>query len=139
MSALSIRTLLLASAATLSLSTAGQAADITDAQAKDLAARLRAWMSGLVSQRVPIPAELLSVTPAGENYKIAVPVPAAALRMTDAAGQPAGALFTYLVRPIEGTRWRIEGMTLPASIVLAPEAADTLKSAMSVDEAPVVA
>ena len=137
MSTLSIRALLLASAATLSLSTAGQAADITDAQAKDLAARLRAWMSGLVSQRVPIPAELLSVTPAGENYKIAVPVPATALRMTDAAGQPAGALFTYLVRPIEGTRWRIEGMTLPASIVLAPEAADTLKGAMSVDEAPV--
>lgn len=138
MSIVSLRTLLLASAATLSLSAAGQAADVTEAQAQDLGARLRTWMSGLVANRLPIPAEAFSVTPAGENYKISIPVPGTVLSMTDAAGKPVSALLTYQIRPMEGTRWRIESLTLPSSIVLAPEAAATLKDTTSNDATPAV-
>ena len=129
MSLLSMRGLLLASAFTVSLNGVGWAADVTEAQAEDLTARLRTWMSGLVANRLPIPPDAVIVTPDGQNYRIAFPMPPDVLRLTDAAGKPTNALITYVVRPLDGTRWSIQDIALPGGIVLGPRAAEAMKQA----------
>ena len=117
------RALLLASVFTMALGAAAHAADVTEAQAKDVADRLRAWIAGLVTDRVPLSPTLLDVQPAGLNYRLTFPLPPGVLQTKDEPGQPPGGAVIILAHPEEGTRWRIDGYTFPAHFTLGPAAA----------------
>lgn len=120
------RAALLASAFALILAGSSRAADVTEDQARDVAAQLRAWLTGLVTDRVPLPRDLLTVRPAGANYSVTVPLPAGLAETKDDSGQPTDAMVVALIHPEDGTRWRIESMKFPASFRLTPGSAAAL-------------
>jgi len=127
-----LRGLLLASALTLPpLSVPARAADVTPAQAQDVAKDLQAWLSALLGGKVPLPPDLFKVTAAGALYRLTLPVPPGALRMEDTAGKPTEALYTIGMRPLGGTRWGIEEFRMPAFIALSAEAAGGLASGLA--------
>jgi hypothetical protein len=112
------RAALLASVLTAALAAPAGAQTVTPAQADDLAKQLRGWLSGLVDNRLPIPPDALRVAPAGANYRISVPLPLPLLDMQDASGGKLDSLFSLDVAPIDGGKWRIVGMAVPASLRL---------------------
>lgn len=128
------RAALLASAALIGaglavpLVPAARAQTVTEAQAGDVAKQLQAWMSGIVGPKLPIPADILRVVPDGPRYRINLPVPALTpfLTMQDVAGKPTQALLSVAIRPIEGTKWRVEALDLPSVLTLTPEGAGAL-------------
>ena len=133
------RATVFASVFTLGLNLPSQAADVTTAQANDVAQQLRTWLAGLLANRVPISPEMLMVVPAGESYNVSVRFPGGFIARSDEAGKPTDAWLTAIVRPEQGTRWRIESMKLPATFRLTPEAAAALGAmgamgAMDADE-----
>jgi len=129
---LGLRGLLLASALTLPvLPIPARAADVTAAQAQDVAKDLQAWLSTLLGGKVPLPPDLFKVTPAGELFRLTLPVPPAALRMEDGTGKATDALYTIGMRPLGGTRWAIEEFRMPAFIALSAEAAGGLASGLA--------
>lgn len=102
------------------------AADVTAAQAQDVAKQLQDWLSTLLGGKVPLPPDLFNVAPAGELYRLTIPVPPGFLVMQDGAGKSTNAIYTAGLRPLGGTRWGIEEFRMPAAITLSPEAASGL-------------
>ena len=107
------------------------AADVTPAQAQDVAKQLQDWMSALLGGKVPLPPDLFNVTPAGELYRLTIPVPPGFLVMQDGAGKPTNAIYTAGLRSLGGTRWGIEEFRMPAVITLSPEAAGSLATGLA--------
>lgn len=107
---------------------------VTQAQAGDLAKQLQAWMASVVGPKLPIPAEILQVVPDGERFRVNLPVPALAPFATfqDAAGKPTQSVLSVAIRPMDGTKWRVEAMDLPAVMMLTPEGAAALQSTSGV-------
>lgn len=130
------RAALLASAFALILAGSSRAADVTEDQARDVAGQLRAWLTGLVTDRVPLSQDLLTVRPAGASYSVTVPLPAGLLETQDDSGRPTEASVVALIHPEEGTRWRIESMNFPASFRLSPGSAAALDALAAMAGSP---
>jgi len=139
-----LRAALLATAALVGASLPGPSGShalaqaITDAQASDLAKQLQAWMASVVGPKLPIPADILKVVPDGPRYRVNLPVPALAqfATMQDTAGKPTQSLISVALRPIEGTKWRVEALDLPSVITLTPDGAAALQSTAGVAPSP---
>ena len=127
---MSLKQALLASVFTFGLTAQGHTADVTADQAKAVADQLRGFLTGLLTDRVKIPADLTTVSPAGEAYRIVVQSADGPVARTDEAGKPTTAWFTATVRPETGTRWHIDSMSFPASYRLSPDGASMLSALM---------
>ena len=127
---MSLKHALLASVFTLGLSTQGHAADATDAGAKALSDQLRAWLTGILTPKVPLPADMIAVAPAGSNYRIAIQSPADIVARTDEAGKPTNAWVTANVHPGDGPKWIVDSLVYPASLRLSPAGAAMLGGLM---------
>lgn len=108
-----------------------RAADVTPEQAQDVAKQLQDWMSAFLGGKVPLPPNLFKVVPAGELYRLTIPVPPAVLRMEDGGGKPTDALYSAGLRPLGGTRWAVEDLQMPALVALSPEAAAGLAAGLA--------
>ena len=117
---------LLASAVLFGLSGPAGAQTRTDAQAQDLSKQLQEWMVSILGPKVPLPPNVVKVSPDGERFRINLPLPPGLVSMQDTAGKPTDALFSAAVRPIGGTRWRVEAFDMPALAQLSPESAAAL-------------
>jgi len=139
-----LRAALLASAVLLGagptafLAAPASAQTVTEAQAADVAKQLQAWMSSIVGPKLPIPPDLLRVVPDGSRYRINLPIPALSplASMQDVSGKPTEAVLSLAVKPLEGTRWRIEALDMPSRITLSPEGAAMLGSVSGVAPSP---
>ena len=127
---MSLKHALLASVFTLGLTTQGHAADVTADQARAVADQLRGFLAGLLTDRVKIPADLMTVMPAGEAYAIEIKSAEGPIVRGDEAGKPTTAWMTATVRPEDGTRWHIDSLKFPSSFRLSPEGAETLAGLM---------
>ena len=127
---MSLKQALLASVFTLGLSAQGHAADATDAGAKALSDQLRAWLTGILTPRVPLPADLVTVTPDGSNFKIAVQSEAGFVIRTNEAGKPTNAWFTANVHPGDGPKWIIDSWLFPSSFQISPSGSEALGALM---------
>ncbi len=131
------RGLLLATAVALPLAlspiavSGAHAADVTPAQAQDVAKQLQDWMTAMLGGKVPIPPDLIKVVPAGELYRLTIPVPPAVLQMQDGAGKPTDALYALTLRSLGGTRWGIEEFRMPSVMALSAEAAGGLSAGLA--------
>jgi hypothetical protein len=123
---MSLKHALLASVFTVGLTAQTHAADVTADQAKAVADQLRGFLTGLLTERVTIPADLINVTPAGPAYKITVQSDTTLLDRTDTAGKATNAWLTTTVRPTGGTIWHIDSLTMPASYRLTAASAAAL-------------
>ncbi len=127
---MSLKTALLASVFTLGLIAPGRAADVTGDQARAVAEQLRGVLVGLLTDRVKIPADLMTVVPAGEAYTIAVRSAEGLVARADEAGKPTTAWVTATIRPDDGTRWHIDSLTFPAAVRLSQAGATSLADLM---------
>jgi hypothetical protein len=132
---MSLKHALLASVFTLGLTTQGYAADVTADQARAVSDQLRGFLAGLLTDRVKIPADLMTVTPAGEAYAIELRSAEGPIARSDEAGKPTTAWMTATVRPEDGTRWHVDSLKLPSSFRLSPEGAAALAGLMPSDPA----
>ena len=130
---MSLKLALLASVFTMGLTAQGHAADVTAEQAKAVAGQLRAFLTGVLTDRVKIPADLMTVTPAGDAYRIVVRSEAGVIVRSDDAGKPTTAWMTANVRPLDGTRWHIDSMTFPSAFRLSPDGASALAMLIPAD------
>ena len=112
---LNVRAALLSVACALSLGTQARAAEVSEEQARATEAQIKTWIAGLLANRVPIPADLLSVKPAGETYVVSLKAAHPLVSLMDAAGQPTDAGLSAVLRRGEGTRWAIESLKLPTT------------------------
>ena len=106
-----------------------RAADVTAAEAQDVAKQLREWIGGQLGGGVPIPPDIFRMTPAGAQMRLVVPLPVPVLTMQDGDAKATDALISAALRPLGGTRWAIEDFRMPAVIILTPEAAAGLTPA----------
>lgn len=127
---MSLKRTLLASVFTLGVTAQGHAADVTADQAKALADQLHGFLTGLLTDRVKIPADLLTVTPAGDAYSIVVQSETAIVGRSDEAGKPTTAWLTATVHPADGTKWTIVSLKFPASYRLSPDSVSALAMLM---------
>lgn len=139
-----LRAALLASAALIGVNLAAplvptaRAQSVTEAQAGDVAKQLRAWMTGIVGPKLPIPADMLRVVPDGARYRVNLPVPALTpfLTMQDIAGKPTQSIISVAIRPIEGTKWRVEAIDMPSVMTLTPDGAAALRGLSGLQSPP---
>ena len=96
----------LAAAASLHATLPAQAA-ATPEQARALEAQLKAWMSGLLGPGVPVSDRLVQLTPDGDKYKVAIPIP------VTRDNKPDTLQITASARPIENGRWNVDNVRLP--------------------------
>lgn len=92
----------------------GQArADVTPAQAAELAEQLRAWMAGLVSPAVDVGATPVAVTAEGDHFTLTVAAPA----LLEANGilRP-GVVASLKARLLDGGRWALDDLALPSPL-----------------------
>ena len=127
---MSLKQALLATVFTFGLTAQGHAADVTAEQAKAVADQLRGFLTGILTDRVKIPADLMTVTPAGPAYSIVVQSPQGPIARADEAGKPTTAWLTATVRPEDGTRWRIDNLMFPSSYSLSPDGVAALAALM---------
>lgn len=123
---MSLKQALLASVFTLGLAGQGHAADVTADQAKAVSDQLRAFLTSVLTDRVKIPADLLTVAPAGDAYSIAMQSEVGFLTRTDEGGKATNKWFTADVRPADGTKWNIVSLKFPSAYRLSKDGADAL-------------
>jgi len=80
-----------------------RAADVTADQAKALESQISAWMRGLIGLSPSETARPVQVSPAGDHYRLALPI-----------GKPDPITLTASIRPTDGGRWSIEGPRIPS-------------------------
>ena len=102
------------------------AADVTPADAEDVARQLHGWFAATLGPNVKLPPDLVRVSAEGTRYRVALPWPFPVLRMQDEAGAPTEALFSAVIHKLDGTSWAIDALRMPALIGLTPEAAASL-------------
>ena len=125
---MSLKQALLASVFTLGLSAQGHAADATDDGAKALDGQLRAWLTGILTPKVPLPADMIAVAPAGSNYRIVIQSPTDIVTRADEAGKPTNAWVTANVHPGDGPKWIVDSLVYPTTLRLSPAGAAMLGS-----------
>ena len=131
---MSLKSLLLASVCAACLTAPALAANATDERARELTEQLRGFLVGLLTDQVKIPADLLTVVPAGEAYDIALRSADSAVARSDESGKPTTAWVTATVRPEDGTRWHIDNLRFPAVMRLSPDTASALAGLVSKDD-----
>lgn len=123
---MSLKTLLLATVFALVLGAPGRATDATDDRAQAVATQLRAFLAGLSNERLQVPADLMTVVPAGDAYTVALRSADGPVERTDATGQPTTAWATATVRPEDATKWRIDSLSFPSAFRLSADGARAL-------------
>lgn len=99
-----LRASLLAGAAALLLGgVPAHAADATQAQASQVEAQIRTWLTGLLGPSIPVPARPVVLTPAGDHYDAVVRFRAAGPNQTEIT-------TTATAQPLDGGRWNITGI-----------------------------
>lgn len=132
---MSLKTLALATVCAFGLGVPAQAADVADDRAQAVAAQLRRFLAGILTDQVKIPADLMTVAPVGEAYTITLRSADNAVARSDSAGTPTTAWVTATVRPAEGTRWRIDSLLFPAAMRLSPDTANAIAGLVPKDTA----
>ncbi len=89
-------------AAVLLASTAAVATDATPEQARRLEADIRGWLAGTLGEAVPLPPRPVQLEPAGDRYRLVVPLG------TD------GPALTGTLRQGDGGKWAVDNLRVPS-------------------------
>ena len=88
-------------------------ADVTAEAAASLQTQLRGWMEGLAGPGIDLTGHSVTVTPAGQAFRVELPVTGAYGDMGwSVTAEPVSAL----VKPLEGGLWSIDSLHLPSPL-----------------------
>jgi hypothetical protein len=91
-------------------------ADVSDAQAAQLEARVHAWLADLLGPRAHITDRPVRLTAEGDHFAVSVPV---ADLLGNAGLDVSAEPLTAIARPLAGGRWALDNIQLPSPLRLA--------------------